>query len=73
MGDDLVDGPDVVKAESHAIKRRKESKDKKPYDRKNDSGPSAVMRDDLFRVDNTKAVRQYFKTGYGYPQSAPGK
>lgn len=43
LGDDLVDGPDEVaklrKAESRAIKRRKESKDKKPYD-KNDSGPS---------------------------------
>lgn len=75
LGDDLIDGPDEVaklrKAESRAIKRRKESKDKKPYD-KNDSGPSALMRNDLFRVDNTEAVRQYFNTGYGYPQSAPG-
>lgn len=76
LGNDPVDGPDEVaklrKAESRAIKRRKESKDMKPYDIKNDSGPSAIMRNDLFRVDNTEAVRQYFNTGYGYPQSAPG-
>lgn len=75
LGDDLVNGPDEVaklrKAESRAIKRRKESKDKKPYG-KNDSGPSAVMWNDLFRVDNTEADRQYFNTRYGYPQSAPG-
>lgn len=75
LGNDLVDGPDEVaklgKAESRAIKRRKESKDKQPYEQ-NDSGPSAVMPNDLFRVDITEAVRQYFNTGYGYPQSAPG-
>lgn len=65
LGDDLVDGPDEV---AKLRKRRKESKDKRPYD-KNNSGPSALMRNDLFRVDNTEAVLQYFNTGYGYPLS----
>lgn len=71
----LVDGPDEVaklrKAESRAIKRRKESKDKRPYDRNNDSGSSAVMRNDIFSVDNKEAVRQFINTGYGYPHPAP--
>lgn len=57
LGDDLVDGPDEVaklrKAESRTIKRSKENKDKKPYGI-NDSGPSPVLRNDLFRVDNTE-------------------
>lgn len=50
------------KAESRAIKRRKESKDKKPYDRNIDSRSSAVMRNDIFRVDNKETVRQYIIT-----------
>lgn len=59
VGDSLVDGPDEAtklrKAESRAIKKRKEKSDKKPYDR----GGSSI-RNGLFRINNGEAGRQHF-------------
>lgn len=59
VGDSLVDGPNEAnklrKAESRAIKKRKEKSDKKPYDK---SGSS--IRNALFRINNGKAGRQHF-------------
>lgn len=59
VGDSLVDGPDEAtklrKAESRAIRKRKEKSDKKPYDR----GCSSI-RNDLFRINNGEAGRQHF-------------
>lgn len=62
LGDDFVDGFDeVVKFR----KCRKESKDKKLYD-KNNFGLSVFMWNDFFCVDNIEVVLQYFNIGYGY-------
>lgn len=59
LGDDFVDGFDEVvkfrKVELCVIKCRKESKDKKLYD-KNDFGLSVVMWNDFFCVDNIDVV-----------------
>lgn len=59
VGDSLVDGPDEAtklrKAESRAIKKRKEKSEKKPYD----TGGSSI-RNDLFRINNGEAGRQHF-------------
>lgn len=59
VGDSLVDGPDEAtklrKAESRAIKKRKEKSEKKPYDR----GGSSI-RNDLFRINNGEAGQQHF-------------
>lgn len=56
VGDSLVYGSDELwKAESRAIKKRKEKSDKKPYGR----GGSSI-RNDLFRINNGGAGRQHF-------------
>lgn len=39
-------------------KHRKESKDKKPYERNNDSGPTTVIWNYLYRFDNSQDVIQ---------------
>jgi hypothetical protein len=73
VGDDFVTGSDerekLRRAESRAVKRRK---DRKPYDRKNDTGTGAVMQNDIFRFNNPAAIKQYVDQTFNQQQQTPG-